>query len=251
MDAHIITIFPEFFEKVMDFGIFKIATSKEKLNFYIHNLRDFTKDKHKTTDDRPYGGGAGMVMLLEPVVKSFSYIEKTYGETYKILISPQGEKFNQEIAHFLATKSSLTFLPAHYEGIDERVMPYVDMELSIGDYVLSGGELPSLVVLDAVTRLLPGVLGNEESANEESFSNGLLEYPHFTRPSKFDEEEVPEVLLSGNHEKIRKWRLKESLKRTLLKRPDLLMKRQFTEEEKKILNEILSEIENISREILK
>ncbi len=251
MKAHIITIFPEVFEAIKDFGIFRIGQEKGQLQFHIHNLRDFTKDKHKTTDDRPYGGGAGMVMLVEPVRKAIKYIEKSFGETFKILATPQGEKFDEKIAHFLSLKESITLIPAHYEGIDERICKYVDMELSIGDYILSGGELPVLVILDAVIRLLPGVLGNEESSKDESFSKGLLEYPHYTRPRELEEQEVPEVLLSGDHERIRLWRLKESLKRTLLKRPDLLVKREFSDEEKKLMNEIFYEIELIKKEIKK
>lgn len=251
MRAHIITIFPEVFEALKDFGIFRVAQEKGQIQFYIHNLRDFTKDKHKTTDDRPYGGGAGMVMLVEPVQKVIKYIEKSFGGSFKILTTPQGEKFDEEIARFLSLKESITLIPAHYEGIDERVSRYVDMELSIGDYILSGGELPALVVLDAVTRLLPGVLGNEESSKDESFSKNLLEYPHYTRPREFEKQEVPEVLLSGDHERIRLWRLKESLRRTLLKRPDLLAKHEFSDEEKKLINEIFDEIEQVRKEIKK
>ncbi len=250
MKAQIITIFPELFESLIDYGIFRIAREKGKLQVFIYNLRDFTKDRHKTTDDRPYGGGAGMVMLVEPVKKAIESIELEHGPSFRILITPQGEKFDQRLAEFLSTKESITLIPAHYEGIDERVTGFVDMELSVGDYILSGGELPSLIVLDAVVRLIPEVLGNEESKGEESFSNNLLEYPHYTRPFEFEGEEVPEVLVSGHHEKIRKWRLKESLKRTLLKRPDLLLQHKFTEEERKILKEILSEMEKISKEIL-
>lgn len=251
MNAHIITIFPEVFEAFKDFGIFRIASEKSLFSFYIHNLRDFTKDRHKTTDDRPYGGGAGMVMLAEPIYKAFSYIDRSFGKTFKVLITPQGETFNQKLAHFLSSKDSIAFLPAHYEGADERISGLVDMELSVGDYILSGGEIPCLIVLDALLRLVPGVLGNVTSTSEESFSKSLLEYPHYTRPREFANEGVADVLISGNHEEIRKWRLKESLKRTLIKRPDLIKGRSFTEEEKKLLKEIFNEIEETAKEILK
>jgi len=251
MNAHIITIFPEVFEAFKDFGIFRIASEKSLFSLYIHNLRDFTKDRHKTTDDRPYGGGAGMVMLAEPISKAFSYIDKNFVKTFKVLITPQGETFNQKLAQFLSLKDSIAFLPAHYEGVDERISGLVDMELSVGDYVLSGGELPCLIVLDALLRLVPGVLGNITSASEESFSKNLLEYPHYTRPREFVNESIADVLISGNHEDVRKWRLKESLKRTLIKRPDLIKSRSFTEEEKKLLKEIFDEIEETAKEILK
>ena len=250
MDIHIITIFPEIFSNLTNFGVLKIGKDRGIVNVFIHNLRDFAKDKHKSTDDRPYGGGAGMVMLLEPVVKAVKSL-KDYREIYKVLITPQGEKFSPAISNFLSLKESLLLFPAHYEGIDERVADLFDMELSIGDFVVSGGEIPALLVIDAVVRLIPGVLGNEESLKEESFSNNLLEYPHYTRPEKFEGEEVPDVLLSGNHEKIRLWRLKESLKRTILKRPDLILERDFTEEEKGLLKEIEKEFEIVFKEILK
>ncbi len=251
MKIHVLTIFPETFLCIEKEGIIKIAEERNALEFRVRNLRDFTKDKHRTTDDTPYGGGAGMVMLAEPVLKGIEQIEKTEGESFKILLTPQGEKFNQKIAHFLSQKESLLFIPAHYEGIDERVNEKIDMELSVGDFILSGGETAAILVIDAVVRLLPGVLGNKSSLSEESFENDLLEYPHYTRPRKIADEEVPEVLLSGHHENIRKWRLKESLKRTLVKRPDLILKHKFTEEEKEILKEILEEIEQTAKEILK
>ncbi len=250
MNIHIVTIFPEIFSNLTNFGVFRIGKDKNILNIFIHNLRDFTEDKHKSTDDRPYGGGAGMVMLAEPVSKAIESVG-TSQEIYKVLITPQGEKFDTKIAEFLAGKQSILFFPAHYEGIDERVSGLFDMELSVGDFVVSGGEIPALLIMDAVVRLIPGVLGNKESLDEESFSDNLLEYSHYTRPEKFEGEEVPDILRSGNHEKIRLWRLKESLKRTLLKRPDLILKRDFTEEEKKLLIEIEKEFETVFKEILK
>ncbi len=251
MDIHIITIFPEFFEQAKDFGIFRIAIKEKLINFNIHNLRDYTTDRHKTTDDSPYGGGAGMVMKIEPVAKAIKSIEEENGPSYKILITPQGKTLNAQVTEFLSKKGSIMLIPAHYEGIDERVEKSVDMELSIGDYVLSGGEIPSLVILDATVRLIPGVLGNESSLNEESFSQLLLEYPQYTRPETFEEEKVPEVLLSGNHEKIRQWRLKESMRRTLIKRPDLLLQKEFNREELKILRELREEINKVIEDIEK
>ncbi len=232
-------------------GIIKIAEERKSLQFYVHNLRDFTKDRHRTTDDTPYGGGAGMVMLAEPILKGIKEIESKHGSSYKILLTPQGERFNQKTAHFLSQKESLLFVPAHYEGVDERITNKIDMELSVGDFILSGGEFATLLIIDAIVRLLPGVLGNKESLNEESFENDLLEYPQYTRPGEINGEKVPEVLLSGHHEKIRRWRLKESIKRTLVKRPDLIAKHRFTEEEKQLLKEVLEEIENTAKEILK
>ncbi len=251
MKIHVLTIFPETFLCIEKEGIIKIAEERSALEFFVRNLRDFTKDKHRTTDDTPYGGGAGMVMLAEPVLKGIEEIEKEHGTAYKILLTPQGETFNQKIAHFLSQKENLILIPAHYEGIDERVNDKVDMELSVGDFILSGGEPAAILVIDAVARLLPGVLGNRDSLNEESFENNLLEYPHYTRPRKIAGEEVPDILLSGHHENIRKWRLKESIKRTLIKRPDLLLKHKFTDEEKKLLEELLEEINETAKEILK
>ncbi len=251
MKIHILTIFPDIFFCVQKEGILKIAEEKGALNLFVHNLRDFTKDKHKTTDDTPYGGGAGMVMTTKPVLSGISHIEDKFGKTFKILLTPQGERFNQRVAHFLSEKNQLLFLPAHYEGIDERVLNSVDMELSVGDFILSGGEFASLLVIDAIVRLLPGVLGNETSLNEESFENDLLEYPHYTHPREVNGENVPEVLLSGHHENIRKWRLKESIKRTLVKRTDILLKHNFTDEERNLLKEVLREINDASGEILK
>jgi tRNA (guanine37-N1)-methyltransferase len=249
MDIHVITVFPEIFTALADFGIFRVARDKNIAKVFIHNLRDFTSDMHKSTDDRPYGGGAGMVMLAEPVYKAVASLKGT-GDIYSVLVTPQGEKFNPRIANFLSRKDSILLFPAHYEGIDERITDLFDMELSIGDFVVSGGEIPAMLVMDAVIRLIPGVLGNEESLKEESFSNDLLEYPHYTRPERLKGEEVPEILRSGNHEKIRLWRLRESIKRTLLKRPDLLLQKEFTDEEKKILGEISDEMKSVLKKIL-
>ena len=251
MKIHILTIFPNIFSCVEKEGILKIAKDKGALELFIHNLRDFTEDRHRTTDDIPYGGGAGMVMMADPVLKGIKNIESNYKNIFKVFLTPQGEKFNQNIARFLAVKEQLLFIPAHYEGMDERIQDSVDMELSVGDFILSGGEFATLLVIDAVTRLLPGVLGNKISLNEETFENDLLEYPQYTRPADLGGKKVPEVLLSGHHENIRKWRLKESLKRTLIKRSDLLMKHNFTEEEKRVLREVINEINVVVDKILK
>ena len=249
MEVHFLTIFPEFFECAKEFGLFRIAIVRNVLSYYVHNLRDFTKDKHKTTDDAPYGGGAGMVMLVEPIVKGIEYIEENYGKQFKILTSPQGIKLDQTLAKELSSKEKILFIPTHYEGVDERIMNFVDMEVSIGDYVLSGGEIASLVILDAALRLVEGLLHNKESLSEETFESNLLEYPQYTRPFDFRGESVPEVLRSGNHKEIERFRKKESLKRTLLKRPDLLLKHEFTKEEKELLKEIGLEIEELIRRI--
>jgi tRNA (guanine37-N1)-methyltransferase len=251
MNIHILTIFPEFFKCAEKEGIIKIAEERNALTLFIHNLRDFTTDKHRTTDDTPYGGGAGMVMLAAPLFKGIQNIDSRFGKTYKILFTPQGEKFTQEVAHFLSEKKQLLFIPAHYEGMDERVSELVDMELSLGDFILSGGEVAALAVMDAVARLLPNVLGNKESLSEESFESQLLEYPQYTRPREIGGEKVPDVLISGHHENIRKWRLRESIKRTLVKRPDLILKHNFTEEERAVLKEVLQEINETAKEILK
>lgn len=250
MEVHILTIFPEFFECSKEFGIFRIGIEKNLVSYYIHNLRDFTKDKHKTTDDTPYGGGAGMVMLVEPIVKGIEFIEERFGRQLKILTSPQGTKFNEMLAKSLSKEEKLLFIPTHYEGVDERIMNYIDMEISIGDYVLSGGEIPTLVILDAIIRLIPGLLHNVSSLSQESFEDFLLEYPHYTRPREFRLESVPEVLRSGNHKEIERFRKKESLRRTLLKRPDLLKQHKFTEEEKQLLKEIEQEILETLRSVL-
>lgn len=249
MEVHFLTVFPDFFECAKDFGLFRIAIERNLISYYVHNLRDFTKDKHKTTDDTPYGGGAGMVMLVEPIVKGIEFIEEKYGKQFKILTSPQGVRLDQSLAKDLSLKEKILFIPTHYEGVDERIMSYIDLEVSIGDYVLSGGEIASLVILDASIRLIKGLLHNEESLSEETFENNLLEYPHYTRPSDFRGEKVPDVLRSGNHKEIEKFRKKESLRRTLLKRPDLLLKHAFTDEEKELLREIASEIDEIIRRL--
>lgn len=204
-------------------SIIKRAVEKEIVDIKIHNLRDFTTDKHRSVDDTPYGGGAGMVMKAEPIVKCLEFIEKEE-KGIKILLTPSGEKFNEKTAVNFSKENKLILICGHYEGFDERIKKFIDIELSIGDYVLTGGEIPAAAVIDAVVRLLPGVLGNKDSAANDSFMNGVLDFPHYTKPRVFRGLKVPEALLSGNHKKIDEWRVKKSLKVTAKKRPDLLKK---------------------------
>ncbi len=220
MYIDILTIFPEMVKLVTGWGILKRAIEGGLLHVRAINIRDFTMDRHRSTDDAPYGGGPGMVMKPEPVVKAIEYA-KSEQEGKVILLTPQGERFTQAKAQALSKQMHLIMVCGRYEGIDERIRYFVDEELSIGDYVLSGGELPALVVIDAVARLIPGVLGNEASAGEESFTQDLLEYPQYTRPPVFRNLPVPEVLLSGHHEKIQQWRKGMSLQRTQKRHPAL------------------------------
>jgi tRNA (guanine37-N1)-methyltransferase len=242
MKAKIVTLFPEMIRPVLQQSILKRALERELLEVEVLDLRDFSRNKHRQVDDAPYGGGAGMVISSEPVFELFDSI-KSDAPFRTILLSPAGRPFNQNIADELSRETKcLVLLCGHYEGIDDRIRVALQPEeISIGDYVLTGGELPALVLLDAVTRLIPGLLGDQESLKEESFSSDLLEYPHFTRPSECRGLKVPTVLLSGNHEEIRKWRLKESLRKTLELRPDLLEKRIFTNEEMILLSEVKRE----------
>jgi tRNA (guanine37-N1)-methyltransferase len=221
MKIDVLTLFPEMFTGPLDVSIVQRARNAGLLNVRIHNLRDWTHDRHKTVDDRPFGGGAGMVMKPEPI---FEAVESLAGEgTHVVLLAPAGRPFNQPVARELATKEHLLLICGSYEGVDERVREaLVDDELSIGDYVLTNGGLPAMVVIDAVTRLLPGALGDDASAQDESFSRGLLEYPHYTRPAEFRGMKVPEILLSGHHAEIEKWRTDQARRRTAERRPDLL-----------------------------
>jgi tRNA (guanine37-N1)-methyltransferase len=227
MRIDVLTIFPEMIQCGVDYSIVKRAQEKGLVSINVGNIRDFATDKHRTTDEPPYGGGAGMVMKPEPIFGSVESIKAEFWteETRTILMSPQGTPFTQSYAAQLAVCPHLVFICGHYEGVDERVREHlVTEEISIGDYVLTGGELPALVVLDAVIRLIPGVLGDEQSALEESFSEGLLEYPQYTRPATYRGWSVPDVLLSGHHGEIAKWRRMQSLERTLKRRPELLDK---------------------------
>ncbi|MHB0998250.1 MAG: tRNA (guanosine(37)-N1)-methyltransferase TrmD [Armatimonadota bacterium] len=241
MRIDILTIFPDVVRCGVDYSIVKRARDKELVSVFVHNIRDFTVDKHHTTDEPPYGGGPGMVMKPEPIFKAAEYIKAEYWteQTRVILTSPQGEVFTQAKAMELSACPHLVFICGHYEGIDERVREYlVTDELSIGDYVLTGGELPALVMLDAFVRLVPGVLGAEQSALEESFAEGLLEYPQYTRPAEFRGWQVPSVLLSGHHAEIAKWRRIQSLKLTLDRRPDLLQTADLTKEDRRLLEKL-------------
>jgi tRNA (guanine37-N1)-methyltransferase len=245
MKCDIITIFPDIFQAYLDEGIIKRALNKGNIEIKIHNLRDYTTDKHRTVDDYPYGGGSGMVIKPEPF---FAAVETLYPDATArrvILLSPAGRKFDQEMAgEFSRENRRLIFLCGRYEAIDERVRAALaDDEVSAGDYILTGGELPALIIIDAVSRLIPGVLGDEHSAEEESFSWGILDYPHYTRPPVFRGIKVPEILLSGNHKDIMRWRKKEALRRTLQRRPELLEKYRLSDEEDKLIREIKEESE--------
>ena len=233
----IITLFPEMFPGYIHQSIIKRAQEKGLVNIRVHNLRDFTQDKHRKVDDVPYGGGPGMVQMAEPLYRAVTYLTKDL-PAKRIFLSPQGRLFSQQIAEELSKESHVVFVCGHYEGIDQRVRDSViDEEISIGDYIVTGGELPALVVLDAVIRLISGVLGSEESLHCESFLDSLLDYPQYTRPEVFNNMEVPKVLLSGHHEKIRKWRRKQSLIRTLQKRPDQFQKIEMTDEDSELLKD--------------
>jgi tRNA (guanine37-N1)-methyltransferase len=219
MKIDVLTLFPEMFAGPLDVSMVARARKLGLVDLQIRNLRDWTHDRHKTVDDRPFGGGPGMVLKPEPI---FEAVEALAGATTRVLMmAPTGRPFTQAIAHELATQEHLLFLCGSYEGFDERVRTLVQDEISIGDYVLTNGGLPAMVVIDAVTRLLPGVLGDADSAQDESFSDGLLEYPHYTRPAEFRGMKVPEVLMSGNHAEIEKWRREQARQRTRERRPDL------------------------------
>jgi len=224
MQYNVITLFPEMFGDPLNASIVKRAQEKGLIEIAVHNLRDHCTDKHRVTDDIPYGGGVGMVMKPEPLIKAIEALRTAKPEARTLLMTPQGKRFNQKDAERLTAFPALTLVCGRYEGVDERVRSFVDEELSIGDYILTGGELASMVIIDAVTRLLPGVLGDADSLKEESFNQSLLEAPQYTRPRVFRNMEVPEVLLSGNHAEIERWRQQQALKRTEERRPDLLSK---------------------------
>jgi len=238
----ILTLFPEMFPGVLGASILGKAQQRGLVTFNVVNFRQYAGNKHGTVDDTPYGGGAGMVLKPEPIFRAVEAIlEEVPGTQPRIiLLCPQGRLFRQEIAEELAQEKHLIFLCGHYEGFDERVRQHLATdELSIGDYVLTGGELPAMVIIDAVVRLLPGVLGNEESARTDSFATGLLEHPHYTRPADFRGWKVPEVLLSGHHANIARWRKKEALRRTMERRPDLLERLEWDDELRELYEEIL------------
>jgi len=240
MKFDVLTLFPEMFTAYLQQGVLGRAVKRGLVDINLINIRDFAKGTHKTTDDRPYGGGEGMVMKPGPIYRALKSVDRVERRSPVILLSPQGRLFDQSIAWEMSGWDQLILVCGRYEGVDERIkLTCIDMELSIGDYILSGGELGAMVIVDAVSRLIPGVLGGERSNLEDSFEDGLLEYPQYTRPRMFQDEDVPEILLSGNHEKIRVWRRKESLKRTLEKRPDLIKQAKLTPEDKAILSELL------------
>ena len=238
MKFDVLTLFPEMFE-IMKQSIFGKAIEKGIITLQTVNIRDFSKNKHKKVDDTPYGGGAGMVMMPDVVYDAYQSVASKDAKV--IYMSPQGKPLNQKKVEELAKQDHLIILCGHYEGIDQRVLDkIVDEEISIGDYVLTGGEIPAMVLMDSVSRYVEGVL-KEDSVKEESFSNGLLEYPQYTRPEIFQGEKVPEILLSGHHQKIDKWRKEQAIKITLEKRPDLIKKYNFSQDEKKILEKLIEE----------
>jgi|TARA_R110000796_G_scaffold250728_1_gene380324 tRNA (guanine37-N1)-methyltransferase len=243
--AGVVTLFPEMFAALTEYGVTGRAVKRGQLSVEFSNPREHAHDRHRTVDDRPFGGGPGMLMKVEPLLEAIEAIrQKAPSPPRVIYLSPQGQPLTQQRAQELAEMDSLVLLCGRYEGIDERIIEMcVDEEISIGDYVLSGGELGAMVVLDAVTRLIPGVLGHADSAVEDSFTEGWLDCPHYTRPEEFEERRVPEVLLSGNHELIRRWRLKQSLGRTWQRRPALLKDLTLSKEQQQLLAEFIRERE--------
>jgi tRNA (guanine37-N1)-methyltransferase len=243
MQIALVSLFPEMFAAVSEYGITGRAVSEGAVTLSYSNPRDYTEDRHRTVDDRPYGGGPGMLMKIDPLRQAIAAAREQVGESAKVIyLSPQGQRFDHGSAVAMAKEQALILVAGRYEGVDERLIEAeVDEELSIGDYVLSGGELAAMVVIDAVTRQLPGVLGHELSAQEDSHVDGLLDCPHYTRPEDYRGKRVPEVLLSGNHQEIRRWRLKQALGRTYERRPDLLQGRAMTPEEEELLAEYLRE----------
>jgi tRNA (guanine37-N1)-methyltransferase len=245
MKFDILTLFPNLFMPFLEEGVLGRAVKKGLLDISLTDIRSFADGRHKVTDDRPYGGGNGMVMKPGPIYQALKSIERVDADTSVVLLTPQGRRFDQSLAWELSARNHIILICGRYEGVDERIISgHVDLELSIGDYVLSGGELGALVVVDAVSRLVPGVLGGERSNLEDSFEGGLLEHPHFTRPRNFMGQEVPEILLSGDHEKIRVWRRMESLRRTLQKRPDLLKDKTLGQEDAALIKKIESKLTN-------
>lgn len=240
MNIHILSLFPEMFTGVFNSSILKKAQEKNEVTINVVNFRDYSGNKHHQVDDYPYGGGAGMVLKPEPIFNAIEALPPSRGPSRRIiLLCPQGERFTQKKAEELAREEELVFICGHYEGYDERIREHlVTDEISIGDFVLTGGELAAMTVVDSVVRLLPNVLGNAESHEKDSFSTGLLEHPHYTRPVEFRGHTVPDVLMSGNHAAIEKWRKEESLKRTFMRRPDLLERIELTSDEDRLLKEI-------------
>jgi tRNA (guanine37-N1)-methyltransferase len=242
MKFDILTLFPKMFSSPFQESILGKAVEKGLIQIRTINIRDFTLDKHQVVDDTPYGGGQGMVMKGEPIARAIEWVKSQNPSVWTIFLTPQGKPFNQKMAQELSCRSHLILLCGRYEGIDERVRKlFADEEISIGDYVLTGGELAAMVLMDAVSRLLPGVLGSDRSAEEDSFFQSLLEYPQYTRPPNFRGMDVPEVLLSGNHAAISRWRRTEALRRTWMRRPDLLEKARLSNEDRELLKEIVEQ----------
>jgi len=240
MRFDVVTLFPEMFRAMIGEGVTGRAVDRGQVSLGLWNPRDYTHDVHRTVDDRPYGGGPGMVMKIEPLRDAITRAKQAAPDSAVVYLSPQGRRFDQAAAVRMARQDGVILVAGRYEGIDERLISrYVDEEWSIGDYVLSGGELPALVLMDAVIRLIPGVLGDKDSAEQDSFVDGLLDCPHYTRPELFEGDRVPSVLLGGNHELIRRWRLQQSLGRTWQRRPDLLEGRVLSQEEENLLNEFI------------
>jgi tRNA (guanine37-N1)-methyltransferase len=232
----VLTIFPEMLDAFWAHGIIRRAIAHKKIFPSVVPIRDYAEDRHQMTDDRPYGGGSGMVMKPEPLAGAIRAAKKKAPSAKTILLTPQGRRFNQQRAQELAAGSALILVCGRYEGVDERVSDaFIDYEISIGDYVMTGGEMAAMVIIDAVTRLIPGTLGNADSAQKDSFSDDLLEHAHYTRPRNFEGSEIPDVLISGHHREIEQWRLESSVMRTLLKRPDLLQNRKLTDPEVAVL----------------
>jgi tRNA (guanine37-N1)-methyltransferase len=231
----ILTLFPEFFASPLNQSILKRAVTGGIIQVEFINLRDFAFDRHKITDDRPFGGGPGMVLKIEPLVEAIQWARDNRPNLRVILLSPQGRLFNQSLAVELAALDNLLLICGHYEGVDDRVQHYIDDEISLGDFILTGGEIPALVILDAVTRLLPGSLGDADSAQEDSFKDNLLKGPQYTRPREFAGFSVPEILLSGDHQRIAHWRRQEAVRRTWQRRPDLLQKASLTDPDRSFL----------------
>jgi tRNA (guanine37-N1)-methyltransferase len=242
MRFDILTLFPNMFTAPFQESILGKAVEKGLIQIQLVNIRDFAADKHQVVDDAPYGGGQGMVMKVEPIARAIEWVKAQDPSAWTIYLTPQGKRFDQDMARALSSRSHLILLCGRYEGVDERVRElFADEEISIGDYVLTGGEFPAMVILDAVSRLLPGVLGSDRSAHEDSFFHSLLEYPQYTRPSRFRGKEVPAVLLSGDHSAISRWRRREALRRTWMRRPDLLEKADLSDEDKKLLGEVIEQ----------
>ena len=243
MQISVITLFPELVKSVIAEGVVGRAAKRGLIGLHCVNPRDYAEDVHRTVDDRPYGGGPGMVMRPDCLLKSIRTERERLGETKVIYLTPQGKPLKQEMLQTLSKVESVVLLCGRYEGVDERVIASeVDEEWSLGDFVLSGGELAAMVIVDGVTRLLPDALGHNDSAVEDSFSDGLLDHPHYTRPEKIEGLEVPEVLLSGNHQHIKKWRRKQALGRTFLRRPDVLQKKDLSEQDRILLDDFVKEI---------